>query len=66
MTEGIGIIERAFQLAASSANLDTIRAQLKREGYVNVDAHLSGGSIRSDLKKIFKKYAGSNPSSDEQ
>lgn len=58
VTEGTGIIQRAFQLAENSGNLDEIRAKLKSEGYTNVDAHLSGGSIRADLKRIFKKHSG--------
>jgi hypothetical protein len=47
------IIERAFQLARGSTNIDEIRKTLRREGYSNVDAHLSGASIRADLKKRF-------------
>ena len=47
------IIERAFQLARGTANVDEIRKTLRREGYSNVDAHLVGASIRADLKKQF-------------
>ena len=47
------IIERAFQLASGSANLDDIRKKLRQEGYANVDAHLAGASIKADLKKRF-------------
>jgi hypothetical protein len=47
------IIERAFQLAGGSANLDDIRKKLRLEGYSNVDAHLAGASIKADLKKQF-------------
>jgi hypothetical protein len=47
------IIERAFQLACSSTNIDDIRKALRREGYSNVDAHLEGASIKADLKKRF-------------
>ena len=46
------IIERAFELARAS-NIDEIRKVLRREGYSNVDAHLSGASIKADLKKQF-------------
>ena len=52
-----GIIERAFQLAEASANIDEIRSQLKREGYFHVDAHLTGGKIRSDLTKAIREPA---------
>jgi len=47
------IIERAFELARGSNNLDDIRKSLRKEGYSNVDAHLGGASIRADLKKQF-------------
>ena len=46
-------IERAFQLARESSNLDDIRRTLRQEGYSNVDAHLAGASIKADLKKQF-------------
>lgn len=47
------IIERAYQLARESDNLDEIRKALRHEGYSNVDAHLCGPSIKADLKKQF-------------
>jgi hypothetical protein len=49
------VIERAFQLAEECASVDEIRTRLKQEGFINVDAHLAGGKIRSDLAKIFKR-----------
>jgi hypothetical protein len=49
------IIERAFQLARESGSLEEIRKTLRREGYSNVDAHLEGASIKSDLKKQFAR-----------
>ena len=52
-----GIIERAFQLAQLSANVDEIRSRLRKEGYSNVDAHLMGRKIRSDLVKIIRQSA---------
>ncbi|HET9812682.1 MAG TPA: hypothetical protein VFP57_03370 [Sphingomicrobium sp.] len=52
------IIERAFQLARGSANLEDIRKALRREGYANVDAHLGGAAIKADLKKQFVGRAG--------
>jgi hypothetical protein len=45
------VVERAFQLAAESSDVEQIRKALKQEGYLNVDAHLAGPSIRNDLKK---------------
>ena len=47
------IIERAFQLARESSNLEDIRKALRQEGYSNVDAHLGGASIKAQLKKQF-------------
>jgi len=53
----VGIIERAFELAGLSANVEEVRSRLKREGYFNVDAHLMGRKIRSDLVKIIRRAA---------
>lgn len=47
------IIERAFQLAPGFSSVEEIRKALRHEGYSNIDAHLSGASIRADLKKRF-------------
>ena len=59
MTSGApGVIERAFQLAQTSANVEQIRLQLRKEGYRNVDAHLAGPKIRSDLLRIMRQPAG--------
>jgi hypothetical protein len=52
-----GIIERAFQLAQDSANVEEIRTRLRKEGYFNVDAHLMGRKIRSDLVKVIRQSA---------
>lgn len=52
-----GIIERAFQLAQNSANVEEIRTRLRKEGYSNVDGHLMGRKIRSDLVKIIRQAA---------
>lgn len=50
-----GVIERAYQLASTSADVEQIRQQLRKEGYLNVDAHLAGSKIRSDLIKIIRQ-----------
>lgn len=52
-----GVIERAYQLAQTSADVEQIRLQLRKEGYSNVDAHLAGSKIRSDLIKIIRRPA---------
>ena len=46
------VIERAFQLAAQARGIEEIRATLKQEGYLNVDAHLNGPKIKSDLRRL--------------
>lgn len=51
------IIERAFQLARECSDLNAIRATLRKEGYANVDAHLAGGAIKGDLKRIFATHS---------
>ena len=53
--QGTPTIERAFQLAKCSITVDEVRVALKREGYLNVDAHLAGPKIRSDLKRLLRK-----------
>ena len=50
-----GTVERAFQLAKESASLDEVRQKLRREGYTQVDEHLSGGRIRFELKKLLAR-----------
>jgi hypothetical protein len=52
-----GVIERAYQLAEASIDVEQIRVQLRKDGYSNVDAHLSGAKIRSDLVKIIRRPA---------
>jgi hypothetical protein len=51
--ESLNIIERAFELACRFRTVEEVRKALRREGYSNVDAHLSGASIKADLKKRF-------------
>ena len=46
---GHNIVERAFELAAECRDLDVLRARLKREGFMAVDAHFSSRSLRRDL-----------------
>jgi hypothetical protein len=50
-----GLVERAFQLAASCSSIEEIRSKLRREGYANVDAYLQGPSIRAELKKLLNR-----------
>jgi hypothetical protein len=58
MMSGVpGVVERAFQLAPDSANVEEIRTRLRKEGYANVDAHLMGRKLRSDLVKLIRQAA---------
>jgi hypothetical protein len=47
-------VERAFELARTGSyrTIEEIGRQLKQERRDSVDAHLSGGSIRKDLRQI--------------
>jgi len=49
-----GIIERAYQIAASGDVVDIlhIKMQLNLEGYFEIDAHLDGSRLRGDLKRL--------------
>ena len=49
------LIERAFELAPTCINIEEIRSALRREGYSNVDAHLTGRVIRADLSKLMNR-----------
>lgn len=49
------IIERAYQLAVECSTILEVKAELKREGYAQVEAHLSGRKIRSDLSGLLKR-----------
>jgi hypothetical protein len=51
-TKPVGIVERAYQIAPESQNLDEVRAKLRREGYIQIDEHLSGPTLRNALKKL--------------
>lgn len=53
-----GVIERAYQLARTSADMAEIRLQLRKEGYSSVDAHLAGSKIRCDLTEIIRRPGG--------
>lgn len=55
MESGVGIIERAFELAGSVSSIDEIKNQLKKEGYSSVDAHLAGKALRSELATVMKR-----------
>jgi hypothetical protein len=53
--QGIGIIERAYQLAIECCSVDEVRHKLQREGYFNVEAHLRGPQIRGELMRLLKQ-----------
>jgi len=47
----VNIIERAFQLAPECKTVVEVRNRLSREGYLQVDAHLSGRTIKAEIKQ---------------
>jgi len=47
--ENVSVIERAFQLASECGSIEELTRKLSREGYFQVNAHLSGRQIRSQL-----------------
>lgn len=51
------IIQRAFGLAASGSfqTVAELEKALKREGYTQVFEHLSGPSLRNQLKKLLRQ-----------
>jgi len=54
------ILERAFELARSGdcSSIDDIRRRLKAEQYSQVDAHLSGATVRRQLLGLCKEAKG--------
>jgi len=46
------VIERAFQLAPECGSLGELKRRLIREGYFQVEAHLSGRQIKSQITPL--------------
>jgi hypothetical protein len=55
----LSTIERAYQLAREGpcTSLDDIRRQLDRERYASVGAHLSGPTLRRQLRQLCQQRA---------
>ena len=51
----VSIIERAYQLAERCSTILEVKAEMKREGYAQVEAHLTGRKIRTDLSELLKR-----------
>jgi len=53
------IIERAFQLARSGQcrSMADIHQQLRREGFIQIQEHLSGRLIKSQLTRLINDAA---------
>jgi hypothetical protein len=47
----VNIIERAFQLAPECQSIGELRNRLSHEGYLQVDAHLGGRMIKSEIRQ---------------
>lgn len=52
------VIVRAFALAPECGSIDELKRRLIREGYFNVNAHLSGWQIRRELLAKLKPAGG--------
>lgn len=48
------VIERAFELAPECGSLSELQRRLIEEGYVHVNAHLSGWLIRRQILNMLK------------
>jgi hypothetical protein len=57
--KAVGTVQRAYELAPFCGTVEQIRIRLKREGYSMVEEHLSGTSIRSDLRKLLDRNISS-------
>lgn len=53
--QGVGLIERAFDIAPECRSLDELKKRLVGEGYVNVEAHLGGRHIRSQISPLLRQ-----------
>ena len=47
--EGLTIIERAFAIAPDYGSIADVKRKLIDEGYLQVNAHLSGRQIRAEI-----------------
>ena len=47
--EGPSIIKRAFEIAPEFGSIADVKRKLIDEGYIQVNAHLSGRQIRADI-----------------
>ena len=56
----LSTVERAYQLAREgpSTSLDDSRRQLERERYASVNAHLSGPTLRRQLRQLCRDRMG--------
>ena len=48
------VVRRAYELAPEASNIDDLARRLKREGFINVDAHFASKTLRGALSKSFK------------
>lgn len=53
--QGVGLIERAFDIAPECRSIDELKKRLVSEGYANVEAHFTGMQIKRDLASRLKK-----------
>jgi hypothetical protein len=49
------IIQRAFAIAPECSTIEEVKRRLIREGYIQVNAHLSGRQIRREIITRLKR-----------
>jgi hypothetical protein len=54
VTDQQHVLERAVEIAPDCHSLQEVKRQLIREGYLRVNAHLSGWKIRRQLLLLIK------------
>ena len=55
---GMGIVERAFQLAPQCSSINDLRQALSKEGYSRFDLQLEGLGIQRELRRLYNQGEG--------
>lgn len=59
--EGGNIIKRAFEIAPECGSVEEVKRRLVREGYMQVNAHLSGRQIRGEILALINRDLAPSP-----
>lgn len=52
MTRVTDPLIRAYQLAPSCRSLAEVKQKLKDEGFINIESHFGGASLRKEIKRL--------------